>query len=45
MTRDTRERSLVAVDLEHAYDEDGTVYPLWDIVDLDDIDTLIDSLL
>lgn len=36
---------IVAVDLEHAYDEDGTVYPLWDIVDPDDIDLLIDGLL
>ena len=36
---------IVAVDLEHAYDEDGTVYPLWDIVDLDDIELLIDWLL
>lgn len=36
---------IVAVDLEHAYDEDGTVYPLWDIVDPDDIDMLIDGLL
>ena len=36
---------VASVDREHAYDEDGTVYPLGDIVDLDDIEELIDSVL
>ena len=36
---------VASVDREHAYDEDGTVYPLGDIVDLDDIEGLTDSVL
>jgi len=46
LTDDIRQQYpyIIGVNQEHAYDEDGTVYPISDIVDLDDIEMLYDAV-